>query len=230
MVGRVFIAGAAGAIGWPLSRLLVADGWEVFGTTRSTEKAERLRTIGVIPVIVDVFDAASLRGAVAAAKPSVVVHQLTDLPPGLDPAQMVEARQRNARMREEGTQNLVAAAIGAGAERLVVQSIAFAYAPGTKPLGEMAPLDRSYASVANLERQVLGAPMPGVVLRYGRLYGPGTGFDSGNGAPVHVDAAADAARRAMTRGQGVYNVAEDDGEVDSSRAKAELGWDAGFRG
>jgi nucleoside-diphosphate-sugar epimerase len=229
MAGRVFIAGAAGAIGWPLSRLLLADGWQVTGTTRSAEKAERLRAIGVEPVIVDVFDAEALRRAVAAAKPSVVVHQLTDLPPRLDPALMAEARQRNARMREEGTQNLVAAAIGAGAERLVAQSIAFAYAPGAKPLAETAPLERSYASVASLERQVLGAPMPGVVLRYGRLYGPGTGFDSGNGAPVHVDAAADAARRAMTRGQGVYNVAEDDGEVDSTRAKAELGWSAAFR-
>jgi nucleoside-diphosphate-sugar epimerase len=229
MPGRVFIAGAAGAVGWPLCRLLVADGWSVTGTTRSPDRAARLRDIGVTPVSVDVFDAAALRDGVVAAAPSVVIHQLTDLPPALDPARMAEGRARNARIRIEGTANLVAAAIAAGAGRLIAQSIAFAYAVGPKPLTEATPLAATATAVESLERQILGAPMPGVVLRYGRLYGPGTGFDSPGPAALHVDAAADAARRAIGAGQGIYNIAESDGEVDSSRAAAELGWTAEFR-
>lgn len=230
MARAAFLAGAAGAIGWPLCRLLVAEGWQVTGTTRSPERAERLRAIGVTPAIVDVFDAAALRAAVVHAAPEVVIHQLTDLPPALDPARMAAARLRNARIREEGTANLVAAAVAAGAGRLVAQSIAFAYVPGAAaPVTEAAPLDAAYASVASLERQVLEAPMPGVVLRCGRLCGPGTGFDTAGPAPLHVDAAADAARRACARGEGIYNVAEDDGTVDTRRARADLGWNPEFR-
>ena len=229
MARRVFVAGAAGAIGMPLCRLLAADGWNVFGTTRRVDKIGLLGDIGVAPVVVDVFDAVALKRSLADVAPDIVVHQLTDLPPGLDPAKMAEARARNARLRDEGTRNLIAAALAAGATRIVAQSIAFAYAPGPKPLKETAALDPMQLGAISLERQVLAGPMAGVVLRYGRLYGPGTGFAENKPAPLHVDAAADAARRALNRGQGAYNIAEDDGEVDSSRAKADLGWSADFR-
>lgn len=69
------------------------------------------------------------------------------------------------------------------------------------------------------------------MLRYGKLYGPGTGFDApAAGGPLHTDDAADAARRAMTRGEpGIYNVAEADGSVSSRKAAAALGWAPGFR-
>jgi hypothetical protein len=50
------------------------------------------------------------------------------------------------------------------------------------------------------------------------------------GGAVHVDAAADAARRALTRGtRGLYNVAEADGAVVSDKAVRDLGWSADFR-
>jgi nucleoside-diphosphate-sugar epimerase len=226
----VFIAGATGAIGLPLCRLLVTDGWSVTGMTRRAEKAAMLAALGVTPVVVDVFDAEALRAAVVAAAPAAVVHQLTDLPPGLDPALMAAARVRNTRIRDEGTRNLIAAAAAAGAGRLILQSIAFAYAPGPKPFDETAAIDPAQAGVISLETQALAAPMPAVVLRYGRLYGPGTGFEAAGGAaPVHVEAAADAARRALERGTGIYNIAESDGEVSSARAAAELGWSPAFR-
>jgi nucleoside-diphosphate-sugar epimerase len=235
---RVFVAGASGAVGRPLCRLLVQDEWQVWGTTRADEKSAALRALGITPVVVDVYDEERLRSVVAAARPAIVIHQLTDLPPALDPARMPEAVARNARLREVGTRNLVAAAAACGVNRMIAQSIAFAYAPGPKPWPEDAPLNlddpasgRTARAVASLERQVLGGPFTGVVLRYGRLYGPGTGFDrpSPNGAPVHVDAAADAARRALVRGAGIYNIAEEDGIVSSRRAMADLGWDPRFR-
>jgi nucleoside-diphosphate-sugar epimerase len=231
MNGRIFIAGATGAIGKPLCRLLVADGWQITGSTRKPERAAELRALGVEPVVVDVYDAEKLRAAVLAARPDVVIHQLTDLPPGLDPTQMEAGRTRNARLREEGTRNLVAAAVGAGATRMVAQSIAFAYAPGPLPHAETAPLDPAARAVVSLEQQVLAAPLVGIVLRYGRFYGPGTGFHKpAAGGAVHIEAAADAARRAVTHGvKGIYNVAEPGDALSSAKANAELGWSADFR-
>lgn len=235
----LFLAGASGAIGKRLAPLLIAEGWRVIGTTRSQGKAAELERMGVVPVIVDVFDADALTAAVAAARPQVIMHQLTDLPPGLDPARMAEAAARNARIREEGTRNLVAAAVGAGTQRFVAQSIGFAYAEGPLPHAEDDPLaveaegraGVSARGVASLESQVLAAPFVSIVLRYGRLYGPGTGFDAPAGpAPLHVDAAAKAAALASLRGApGIYNIAEDDGTLLNDKAKRELQWSSAWR-
>ena len=125
---RIFLAGAAGAIGRRLVPLLLAAGHHVVGTTRSTSKADLLRAAGVEPVVLDIFDSAPLTRAVSAARPDIVIHQLTDLPPGLDPGQMAEGTRRNARMRSEGTRSLVSAALASGARRLIAQSIAWMYA------------------------------------------------------------------------------------------------------
>lgn len=235
----IFLAGASGAIGRRLAPLLVSDGWRVVGTTRSAAKMTQLREMGVEPVLVDVFDAGALRDAMTAHRPEVVLHQLTDLPYGLAASEMTAALVRNARLREEGTRNLVAGAVAAGAKRLVAQSIAFVYAEGPTPHREEDPLlsetDPVYGetarAVASLERQVLAAPLAGIVLRYGFFYGPATGFDAPI-APgsVHVDPAAKAAALAVFKGSpGIYNVAEADGAVTTDRAVRELGWDPGWR-
>jgi nucleoside-diphosphate-sugar epimerase len=239
-VSRIFLAGAAGVIGRRLLPLLRGAGHSVWGTTRSPERMEFARGLGAHPVVVDVFDAEALARAVLEAKPEIVIHQLTDLAEVRDPAKRPAALARNARIRDEGTRNLVAAARQAGARRLIAQSIAWVYAPGAKPYREDHPLDLnadgpqgvSVCGVASLERQVLGAPpMEGVVLRYGRVYGPGSGV----GAPppwpaVHVDAAAYAALRAVDHGEpGPFNIAEPSDEVSTEKATAELGWRADFR-
>ncbi len=227
MTQHLFLAGASGVIGRHLIPLLLRDGWAVTGTTRSLDKAKQLVALGIEPAVVDVFDAAALSEAVIRAKPSVIVHQLTDLPPGLDPARMGEARARNARIRD-------AAALAAGATRLVAQSIAFVYAPGTMPCKEEDPLDLgtperpniTSRGVASLERQVMAAPLLGIVLRYGSLYGPGTGFATATRpGPLHVEDAAEAARLAVRAGPpGIYNIAEDDGAVSIEKATRLLGW------
>lgn len=235
----LFLAGASGAIGRRLAPLLVSDGWRVVGTTRSANKAPMLREMGVEPVVIDVFDADALRDIMRKLRPEVVIHQLTDLPPGLDPSKMTEALVRNARVRDEGTRNLVAAAVEAGAKRMIAQSIAFVYAEGPLPHSEDDPLmtdtDPAFGGtvrgVKSLESQVLAAPLDGIVLRYGLLYGPGTGFDSPAGpGSVHVNAAAKAAELAVTRGEpGIYNIAAADGSVSSEKAARLLGWDANWR-
>jgi len=237
---RVFLAGASGAVGRRLAPLLVGAGHEVYGTTPSRDKVPALEAQGVVPIVVDALDAPALAAAMATVRPTAVIHQLTDLPPGLDPARMAEALVRNARIRSEGTRNLVAAALAAGARRLVAQSIAWAYAPGPRPYAEEVPLDLgaegtralTVQGVATLERLVLGSPpLEGVVLRYGHLYGPGTGRNAPAGdAPLHVDAAAHAALLALgPAALGVFNVAEDSGFVSIARARRELGWDPSFR-
>jgi nucleoside-diphosphate-sugar epimerase len=86
--------------------------------------------------------------------------------------------------------------------------------------------------VATLERLVTETPgIDGIVLRYGRLYGPGTWAERPDGAGfVHVDAAAHAACLAITRGApGIYNIAEDDGAVAIAKARRELGFDPAYR-
>ncbi len=48
--------------------------------------------------------------------------------------------------------------------------------------------------------------------------------------PLHIDAAGNAARLAVTRGAaGIYNIAEDDGALLTEKAGRELGFDPGFR-
>ena len=235
----IFLAGASGAIGQRLAPLLVAAGWRLFGSTRRADKAPLLRAMGAEPVVVDVFDGAALRTIMAEIRPEIVIHQLTDLPHALDASQMEAALVRNARLRDEGTRNLVAAAVHAGAKRLIAQSISSIYADGPEPHGEEDSLlaethpvyGETARAVASLERQVLGASVDGIVLRYGLFYGPGTGFEAPI-APgsVHIDAAAKAAELAISQATpGIYNVAEADGSVTSAKAIRLLGWDAGWR-
>jgi nucleoside-diphosphate-sugar epimerase len=236
---RIFLAGASGAIGKRLLPLLRKAGHHVVGTTRSSAKAEALRAAGIEAAVVDVFDAAALSRAVSAARPDIVMHQLTDLPPGLDPARMSEAGPRNARMRREGTENLVRAALAAGAPRLIAQSIAWMYAPRPQPYTEADPLDIdaegaravTVGGVVALEHLTLSSPpLEGVVLRYGHLYGPGTGADRAESPALHVDAAATAALLAIEHAHpGIYNIAEPSGYLSTEKAQRELGFDPSFR-
>jgi nucleoside-diphosphate-sugar epimerase len=238
-MSRIFLAGAAGVIGRRLTPLLLAHGHSVWGATRSRDNGEFLRALGARPVVADVFDAEALATAVLEAEPEIVIHQLTDLAVLHDPAKRSSALARNGRIRDEGTRNLVAAARRAGARRLIAQSIAWAYAPGARPYGEDHPLDLnaegdrlvSVRGVEALERQVLGASMEGVVLRYGRLFGPGSGVDNPPSPPaLHVDAAAYAAWLAIDHGEpGTFNIAEPNEEVSTDKASAALGWRADFR-
>ena len=230
---RILLAGATGVIGRRLIPLLRDAGHDVVGMTRSESKAREFR--GAEMVLADVFDAAALARIVASVRPDVVIHQLTDLSGLADPATASDALRRNARIRTEGTRNLVDAALAADVPHMVAQSIAWAYAPKTLPHAEDDALDihadepRSITvgGVAALEAAVLNSPpMKGTVLRYGQLYGPGTGRDKPAGsAPLHVDAAAHAALLALARGQaGIFNIAERNSQVLTDKAIAQLGW------
>ena len=62
--------------------------------------------------------------AVAEARPDVVVHQLTALGDLKFPRNLDRAFAATNRLRTEGTENLLAAALAAGARRIVAQSFA----------------------------------------------------------------------------------------------------------
>lgn len=230
---KIYIAGASGAIGRPLIRLLVGAGHEVVGMTRSN--ADVVRELGAEPAVADAFDRDAVLAAVERSAPDVVVNQLTDLSAPFNPRKYDEWLAGTNRLRSEGTRNLVDAAVAAGAQKFVSQSIAFAYRmdPGLKT--EEAPMIGAAAgamgtAVTELEQLTLAAP-GGIVLRYGFFYGPGTSYTrdgqqaelvrkgqlpvvgGGHGAfPfIHVDDAASATVAAIERGApGVYNIVDDE--------------------
>jgi nucleoside-diphosphate-sugar epimerase len=236
---RIFLAGASGVIGRRLAVLLRDAKHDVTGTTRAPAKIRMLKELGIAPIVVDVLDADALAQAVMAARPEIVIHQLTDLPSAPGTPGYAAAQQANRRLRIEGTRSLMQAAKTAGVRRAIAQSIAFVYAPDDGMRTEDDPLDLAaegtrqltVQGVVALERAVLNTPgIDGVVLRYGFLYGPGTWYEKPPKPPsVHVDAAAHAALLAISRGAGLYNIAEDDGAVSSAKARGELGFDPAFR-
>jgi nucleoside-diphosphate-sugar epimerase len=191
---RVFVAGASGVIGIRLLPLLGQEGHEVAGMTRSPEKVEQLRRLGSLPIVCDVFDRAALRDVVVAFAPDVVLSELSDLPD--DPAERATFAEANARMRREGTRNLLDAADAANAPRFLSQSVAWEL-----------PAERG-AAVAELERMVLEAG--GLVLRYGRLYGPGTFYETELPEPprVHVDVAAARTAGLLDAESGVLTITD----------------------
>src|SRR5687767_12833890 len=100
---RVFVGGATGAIGTRLVPQLVERGHEVVGTSRSREKAERLREQGADGVVLDVLDRAAVRDAVAAARPDAIVHQASALAGLSDFKHFDRAFATTNRLRTEGT-------------------------------------------------------------------------------------------------------------------------------
>ena len=190
---RIFLAGATGVIGVRLLPLLVEAGHVVAGMTRSSEKAAELASLGAEPVVCDVFDAEALTKEVVSFGPDTVMHQLTDLPDTLEESE--QNASRNDRMRTEGTRNLIAAAKSAGASRFVAQSIAW------RPRGGGKVVDQH-------ERQVL--EIGGVVVRYGRLYGPGTYYEDELPPPprIQIDAAARATPPFLEAPSGIVTIAD----------------------
>ena len=236
---KVFVAGASGVIGRPLVRQLVAAGHDVIGMTSRDSGREPIRKAGGEAVVCDALDAGAVEAAVLAARPEIVISQLTRLPREYDPRK-IDYEPTN-RARAEGGRNMIGAAKAAGARRFITQSIAFMYAPeGGMVKDEEArpwtdapePFGAGAQATLGHEREALETPgLEGIVLRYGQFYGPGTYYASdgniaeqvrrrrfpnvGRGTAVfsfiHVDDAAGATVAALDRGApGVYNVVDDE--------------------
>ena len=131
--------------------------------------------------------------AVRDFRPDVMLNELTDLPD--DAAQISEHTDLNARIRTEGTQNLIEAARRSGSPKILAQSVAWQLPDGPDA-----------QAVAELERSVLAEG--GVVLRYGQFYGPGTYNEQQQPeAPrVHIDRAAERTVEALGEPTGVVDI------------------------
>jgi nucleoside-diphosphate-sugar epimerase len=183
-------AGATSVPGLPLLRELNARGHEVVGLTRQSSKTPQIEAAGAKPVVADVFDAAEIDSVVADISPEVVVSLLTTLPKWgpKRPKDFEPARELWGR----GAPNPVRAAQRAGVQRVVAESVIFAYRygpsgpplmdeidpyPGPPPPGGAAML----AALRGMEQTVLtsgaNSGTEGIVLRYGIFYGPGVRHD-----------------------------------------------------
>jgi len=231
---RVFVAGATGAIGTRLVPLLVERDHEVIGTSRSPERADRVRALGAEPVVLDLLDPAAVRKAIAAARPEAIVHQATALAGLRDFRNFDRSFAETNRLRTQGTDALLAAAREAGVSRFIAQSFAgWPYARTGGPVkSEDDPLDpnpapsmrETHAAIRYLERAVTAAG--GVALRYGGFYGspddaqleavrkrrlPIVGDGGGVWSFVHLEDAATATVLVLERGaSGIYNVVDDE--------------------
>jgi 2-alkyl-3-oxoalkanoate reductase len=231
---RVFVAGATGAIGARLIPQLLERRHEVIGSSRSGDKAERLRALGAQPVVLDVLERDEVLSAVTRARPDAIVHQATALAGVTDFKHFDRGFAQTNRLRSEGTDALLAAAREAGVERFVAQSFAgWPYAREGGPVkSEDDPFDpepvpamrETLAAIRHLEDAVVGAG--GIVLRYGGFYGsptdaqlelvrkrrlPIVGDGGGIWSFVHLEDAAAATVLALEqRAPGIYNIVDDE--------------------
>ncbi|MEK8131607.1 NAD(P)-dependent oxidoreductase [Paenibacillus filicis] len=223
---KIFVAGSTGVIGRSLLPKLVREGHEVIGMTHSPEQKQVIQALGAKAIVADAFDREGILAAVGEVRPDVVIHQLTSLSNW--------SSADNARIRMEGTRNLVDAAQKAGVHKMIAQSIAWAYEPGDHPATEEVPLDIQSSSprkttidgIVALEGAVAEIPNH-VILRYGTLYGPDTWYDrkgamadkirkrelpatDGITSFLHVEDAANAALLALNWPTGTLNIVDDE--------------------
>jgi nucleoside-diphosphate-sugar epimerase len=176
------------------------------------------------------------------AEPEIVIHQLSALTGVGDYKNFDAGFAMTNRLRTEGTDHLIEAARASGTRRVIAQSYGnWNYArTGSGPKTEDDSFDpkpprnqaETLAAIRYLEKSVVGTDgIQGVALRYGNLYGQGTGFatdgaivatvrkrgfpivGNGNGvwSFIHVDDAASAVVAAIKcDAQGIYNIVDDE--------------------
>jgi nucleoside-diphosphate-sugar epimerase len=211
---RVFVTGASGVLGRALLPLLEAAGHDV--------RAPGSREL-------DLFDARSVREALVEIE--AVYHLATRIPPRErrgDP----DAWRENDRLRADAARLLVDAALAAGTEVYVQPSVTFVY-PVDGEVDEdtqLRDVPKHLESSLAAEREAARfaqAGRRGVVLRLGRLDGPGTEYaepEPGASATLHVDDAGRALLVALEAPGGIYNVIRDGGRVSNERFKRATGW------
>jgi 2-alkyl-3-oxoalkanoate reductase len=234
---RVLVVGATGAVGRQLVPQLVAAGHQVTATTRSPAKLDGLRAAGANAVVLDGLDGAAVGRVVAEAEPAAIVHEMTAIPANLNLRRFDHTFAPTNQLRTVGLDHLLAAAKAQGVSRFIAQS--YGGWPNVRSGGpvktEEDPLDSdppaaqraTLKAIRYLEEAVTEAPLEGLALRYGNLYGPGSSemFVSmlrrrqvpiiGNGGGVwsftHVTDAASATVAALEHGRpGIYNVVDDE--------------------
>ena len=227
---RIFVAGATGVLGRRVVKLLTDAGHDVSAVSRSPEKAELVEKLGAKAVAVDLFDLDAVKTAVAGHE--VVLNLATHIPTPMK-ISMARSWRENDRIRTEVSRNLVDAAIAAGAQRYVQESIALYYAQHEGFADEDTPVElpKHALSTADAEEQTARFTASGgigVVLRFGMFYcadsdqtklqiklarrgiAPFFGARDEYQSVVHLDDAASAVVAALQAPAGIYNIVDDE--------------------
>jgi 2-alkyl-3-oxoalkanoate reductase len=234
---RVLVVGATGAIGRQLVPQLIAAGHQVSATTRSPAKIDGLRAAGADAHLLDGLDGSAVGQLVAGAAPEVIVHEMTAIPASINLRKFEQTFAATNELRTTGLDHLLAAAAAHGVRRFIAQS--YAGWPNIRSGGPVkteddpldpdppAPQRAALEAIRHLERAVTAAPLQGLALRYGSLYGPGSsdafirllrrrqvpvvGDGAGVWSFLHVTDAAGATAAAVQGGPaGLYNVVDDE--------------------
>jgi nucleoside-diphosphate-sugar epimerase len=239
MVMRVFVAGGTGVLGRRLVPRLLERGHQVTATATSAAKLAMLADMGAEGVVMNGLDAGSVSAAVSAARPDVVVHQMTAISVAhagkADMKHMDRWFAGTNRLRTVGTDNLLAAVEESGVPHVVAQSYGAwngLHEGGwvkteDDPLDPMTgtPAEPGMAAIRHVEEAV-GA-VGGAVLRYGWFYGPGAmddlvepvrkrqfpvvGGGRGHCSWLHLDDAASATVLAVEQqARGVFAIVDDE--------------------
>lgn len=228
---RIFVTGATGVVGRRLVPLLSAAGHEVTGLARSRGKSREMERLGARPAGVELLDEEAVRKAVRGH--AAVVNLATHIPPS-SKAFLPWAWRENDRLRTHASANLVSAALAAGCERFVQESVALIYPDsGERWITEGDPVDppsyaRTMLDAEGQARRFMEAGRAGVVLRFALFYGwdsshtvdtiqfVRTGMAPTFGRPdsyvssISTDDAACAVLAALDVAAGVYNVADEE--------------------
>lgn len=230
---NVLLTGGTGVLGRPTVRRLVADGHTVRAVARSPEKAAELTAAGAVPVVVDLFDPAAVKGAVGGS--DAILHLATNVPP-LAKLARKSAWATHNRLRTEATRNLLDAARAHGVTRFVKESVTFMYPDhGDEWIDESVPFFESANPLVATTRA--GEQMvedltehggEGVVLRFGLFYGFGNrgtreslrlarlrrsmvaGRPGSYMSSIQTDDGAGAVAAALAAPPGTYNVVDDE--------------------
>jgi nucleoside-diphosphate-sugar epimerase len=238
---KVFVAGGTGAIGSHAVSALIAAGHTVTALARSAEKAARLSEQGAEPVRVSIFDRLALAEAMAGN--AAVVNLASAIPP-MTKFMRTSAWRDNDRIRTEGSAAIVDAAIDAGVERVVQESVSMLYPDGgAEWIDESVPTDRYPMAEGNLAAESSAnrfteAGGTGVVLRFGWFYGQGAnhseqllalarrhicvqmGRGSGYVSSIHMVDGGAAVAAALRAPAGPFNVVDDEPLTKRSYAGA----------
>lgn len=229
---KVFLVGSTGILGRRLIPRLVERGHEVVALTRRHDQDAVVANLGAKPARASLFDPEALRQA--ARRADVLVHAATAIPR----RRRASARdwEDNDRLRREGTHTLVALAKQVGAQRVVLQSVAWLARPdGDAPFNEYARPnpDATTLSMAEAEETLArGAKEHGfepTVLRCGWFYAPDSfhtrmmgemlarrrmpivGRGDARWSMLHVDDAASAFAEAVDAGAtGTFHVVDEE--------------------
>ena len=228
---KVKVLGATGTAGRAAIPVLVAAGHDVFGHARTDSAAAAVAVLGDTPVRADTDDPDELRAMLTGA--DAVVDLRVAIPPATRAALPLAWREY-ARLRDTGTGLVVDAALRAGVQRVIHDTVTMVYADGgDAQLDEDSPVDATGALVANLaaERHLArlsAAGGTGVALRFAQFYGPDDRFSrelmsaarrgrallagrpEGWTSALHTDDVGQAVLVALTAPAGFYNVVDDE--------------------